>query len=108
MGEISVEKGYKEAAVFVRMADGEIKTEKGIGGGVCQVASTLHAACQELGANIVERHAHSKPVPYIAAGKDAAISRGYKDFKFVNTKEDTIVLHFFIKNKTEIVEIYKL
>ena len=108
LGEVSKEKGYKEASVFITTEDGEIKTEKGIGGGVCQVASTLHAACQELGLTIVERHAHSKPVSYIAEGKDAAIARGYKDFKFVNTQVYTIVLRFYIAEKTEFVEIYKL
>lgn len=108
LGEVSENTGYQEASMFVRTEDGEVKTEKGIGGGICQVASTLHGACLELETGIVERHAHSKPVSYIQEGKDAAISIGYKDFKFVNTKTYSIVLCFRIENKMEIVEIYKV
>lgn len=108
LGEVSERTGYEEATMFIRTEDGEVKTEKGIGGGICQVASTLHAACLELGETIVERHPHSKTVSYIEQGKDAAISIGYKDFKFVNTKDYTVVLCFFIADKTEIVEIYKV
>ncbi len=108
LGEVSERTGYEEASMFIRTEDGEVKTEKGIGGGICQVASTLHAACLELGETIVERHPHSKAVSYIEEGKDAAISIGYKDFKFVNTKDYTVVLCFSIADKTEIVEIYKV
>lgn len=108
LGEVSKAKGYQDASTFVVTEDGEAKTEKGIGGGICQVASTLHAACLDARMDIVERHPHSKTVSYITDGKDAAISIGYKDFKFVNAKSYPVVLCFQIKDKTEIVEIYKL
>ena len=71
VGESTPEKGYKEANVIIE----GIET-KGLGGGNCQVSSTLYnavlAASDQL--SVVERHAHSAPVPYIEEGKDAAIS----------------------------------
>lgn len=108
LGEVSEAKGYKDASTFIITEDGEAKTEKGIGGGICQVASTLHGACLDAGMEIVERHPHSKAVSYITEGRDAAISIGYKDFKFVNAKSYPVVLSFRMENKTEIVEIYKM
>lgn len=86
VGESTEEKGYKEANVIVQ----GIET-KGLGGGNCQVSSTLYnavLAAPEL--EVVERHPHSAPVPYIAEGKDAAISYGSHDFKFKNNSDSQV------------------
>lgn len=86
VGESTEEKGYKEANVIVQGVE-----TKGLGGGNCQVSSTLYnavLAAPEL--TVVERHAHSAPVPYIEEGKDAAISYGSHDFKFKNNSDSQI------------------
>lgn len=64
--------------------DGD-KHVKGMGGGVCQVSSTLNLAV--LGAGIIptERHNHSQRSAYIGSGLDATISAGSYDYKFINT-----------------------
>lgn len=71
IGESTIDRGYKEANVIIQGTE-----TKGLGGGNCQVSSTLYNAVlavpNEL--EVVERHAHSAPVPYIEEGKDAAIS----------------------------------
>ncbi|MBQ9659400.1 MAG: VanW family protein [Clostridia bacterium] len=86
VGKATEEKGYKEANIFV---NGE--ETKGLGGGKCQISSTLYnavLACPDL--EVVERHAHSAPVTYVEEGKDAAISYGVHDFKFKNNFSEPI------------------
>lgn len=64
----------------------------GIGGGICQVSSTLYAAmCQGL-MPAVERYPHSEPIPYLPVGLDAAIATGYKDLKISNPYNKPIQL----------------
>ena len=76
----TAEKGYQEASVII-----DHKTEKGIGGGNCQVSSTLYNAVLEAGnLTIIERHEHGKDVTYVPDGRDAAVSYGSLDFKFRN------------------------
>jgi len=84
--------GYMEAIIFV---DGE--KERGFGGGVCQVSSTLYNAVLEIDLEVTERHPHSRPVFYVEEGKDAATSYGSVDLKFKNT------LEFAIKIKAHVV-----
>ena len=80
VGQSTVERGYKEANVIIQGTE-----VKGLGGGNCQVSSTLYnAVLAAPGLEVVERHPHSAPVPYIEEGKDAAISYGSHDFKFKN------------------------
>lgn len=71
--------GYVNAPVFVNGGHG-----MGIGGGICQVSSTLYAAMLNCGLPATERHPHSLPVTYLPAGYDATISGNAKDLKFVN------------------------
>ena len=80
VGKPTSEKGYQEASVII-----DHKTEKGIGGGNCQVSSTLYNAVLEAGnLTIIERHEHGKDVTYVPDGRDAAVSYGSLDFKFRN------------------------
>lgn len=86
VGESTVDKGYKEANVIIQGVE-----TKGLGGGNCQVSSTLYnavLASPEL--EVIERHPHSAPVPYIEEGKDAAISYGSHDFKFKNNSDSEV------------------
>ena len=71
VGEATVERGYKEANVIIQGTE-----TKGLGGGNCQVSSTLYNAVLAVPSEleVVERHPHSAPVPYIEKGKDAAVS----------------------------------
>lgn len=86
VGKATTAKGYQEADIYV---DG--KKEKGLGGGNCQVSTTLYNAVLKVpGLEVVERHQHSKNVPYIQDGKDAAVAYGSYDFKFKNNTGKTI------------------
>lgn len=78
----TVENGYAEGPVFVKG-----KEVQGIGGGVCQVSSTLYAAMIKAQLPATERHPHSMPVDYVPAEMDATIAGDYLDLKFVNTFE---------------------
>lgn len=86
VGKATTAKGYQEADIYV---DG--KKEKGLGGGNCQVSTTLYNAVLKVpGLEVVERHQHSNHVPYIQDGKDAAVAFGSYDFKFKNNTGKTI------------------
>lgn len=71
--------GYAEGPVFVKG-----KEVSGIGGGVCQVSSTLYAAMLEAKLPATERHPHSMAVDYVPKGMDATIAGDYLDLKFTN------------------------
>ncbi|MEE3393305.1 MAG: VanW family protein [Lachnospiraceae bacterium] len=75
----TVENGYHIAAEY---REGEVVD--GVGGGVCQVSTTLYNAVIRAELQVVERHPHSMPVHYVALSDDAAIAGDYKDFKFRN------------------------
>lgn len=86
VGKATHAKGYEEADIYV---DG--KKEQGLGGGNCQVSTTLYnAVLQVPELEVIERHEHSGHVPYIEEGKDAAVSYGAYDFKFKNNSNSVI------------------
>lgn len=86
VGKATTAKGYEKADIYV---DGEKK--QGLGGGNCQVSTTLYNAVAEVETlEVTERHQHSGQVPYIADGKDAAVAYGSYDFKFVNNTGSAI------------------
>jgi len=82
LGRRTKDKGYKEAPI---LSHGE--KAKGTGGGICQISSTLYNAALLADMEIVERHRHSKNVPYVPEGKDATVVYNSKDLKFRNTKD---------------------
>ena len=82
IGSRTTANGFKMAGVYINN-----KQELGIGGGICQVSSTLYAATLYANFEIVERVSHSLPVSYMPDGMDATISEGYIDFRFKNTSE---------------------
>lgn len=74
--------GFKEATIL--LSNG--KHDKGYGGGVCQLSSTLYNAVKNLKIDITERHHHSVPVAYVPKNEDATVSlQSNLDFKFKNT-----------------------
>lgn len=91
IGPSSEEQGYKEANVI----DGNTLTT-GVGGGVCQVATTVFNAVYEAGLSISERFNHTLYTSSYPAGLDAAIAYPYLDFKWVNdTDSDILVVTSF-------------
>lgn len=95
VGKATSDKGYQKADIF----DKDGNKEKGLGGGNCQVSTTLYNAVLTIPSlTVTERHEHSNKVPYIEDGKDAAVAYGSYDLKF---KNDT---GFDIKIKAENTE----
>lgn len=82
VGQRTATAGFKSAAVY---AGGEVTT--GIGGGICQVSSTLYNSVLLSNLEIVERHNHGFNPGYVKAGTDATVSWGGPDFKFRNNRK---------------------
>ena len=80
--------GYQLAHVIVNN-----QLVDGIGGGVCQVSSTLYNAALLSNMTIVERRNHSLPSTYVPLGRDATISGDFIDFKFKNTTNYPIYIY---------------
>ena len=80
VGERTPEAGYDDAPVFMGG-----RLVPGIGGGICQVSSTLFNTALLSGMDIVERDTHFAPVSYIPVGLDATVAWGYIDFQFKNS-----------------------
>lgn len=94
VGPRTKEKGYLKATQFFAGTKVE-----GYGGGVCQVSSTLFVAAIMGGLNIITRHAHSRPVPYVKEGMDAAVSYDEKlDLVFENPYEAILTIKTEIDN----------
>ena len=87
VGQRTKARGFKEAPAYFQ---GEV-TEQ-VGGGICQVSTTLFNAAVKADLKIKERHAHSMTVSYVDLGKDAAVDWGNKDLKFTNTSDDNIYI----------------
>ncbi len=82
VGERTAEKGYQAAAVY----SGNNTIDE-VGGGVCQVASTLYYGALLADFEIVERAVHTFAVSYVPTGMDATVYWGSLDFKFKNNTE---------------------
>ncbi|WP_079526014.1 VanW family protein [Halobacillus hunanensis] len=100
VGKRTKEKGYMRAPVIVK---GELSED--IGGGICQVSSTLYNAVDEAGLEIVERYSHSRQVPYVPKGRDATVSWYGPDFTFKNEYNQPILIRATSKNGQMIVQI---
>jgi len=87
VGPRLTEHGYKSAPIFLQ---GEVVPS--IGGGVCQVASTLYNAALLANLKVTERHHHSRPVDYTPSGRDATVYYGQIDLKFTNTLKYPILI----------------
>lgn len=93
--------GYRNAAVYVNG-----KVEEGMGGGVCQISTTVYNAVIRAELKVTERKNHSLPVSYVPLGMDAAIADGWKDFKFVNDTDYPVYLEAYIDGNKLISNIY--
>ncbi|EGL38459.1 G5 domain protein [Parvimonas sp. oral taxon 110 str. F0139] len=93
LGEVSKNTGYKPAGTFINS-----KIVDSIGGGICQVSSTLYQALVKSDLKIVERNQHSMRVPYCTIGLDAMYYEGSSDLKFQNTFDFPIVITSYVSN----------
>lgn len=100
VGERTIKAGYKEAAVYV---NGEVVD--GIGGGICQVSSTLYNAVIYANLEIVSRKNHYFLTSYVGASRDATVSYGTIDFKFKNNRNYPIKIECKAKNGISEVRI---
>ena len=90
VGPSTTSKGYQKADIF----DNNGQKKKGLGGGNCQISTTLYNAILSIpNIKVTERHAHSNNVPYIQKGKDAAVAYGSYDLKFVNNTGNLSLIH---------------
>lgn len=95
VGPRSIMSGFKEAP---EIFEGEMIP--GVGGGVCQVASTLHAAAFLGGLDIIEHHNHSRPSSYITMGLDATVAWPVLDLKIRNPFPFPVIVKAYVeKNK---------
>jgi vancomycin resistance protein YoaR len=106
IGEISLDRGYQEGYVIEAEA-----TVEGIGGGVCQVSTTVFRAAFFSGLPITERHPHAYIVGYYEQdrwplGFDAAIYQPDLDFKFVNSTDSYILVHTHVADQQLYVNLY--
>ena len=101
IGPRTKEAGYQEAIIF----DGQGNKVDGYGGGICQISSTLYNTVLNAGLEVIERHEHSRDVPYIEPGKDATVSFGSEDFKFKNTSNRTITINASTENDVLTISI---
>jgi len=101
VGPRTKDRGYQDAPVIF---EGEFVD--GLGGGVCQVSSTLYNAALLSGLKIVERIKHSIPSTYVPKGRDATVSYGIIDFKFENNLSHPIYLEAYISGNSLNVCVY--
>ncbi len=101
VGERTVEKGYQGAAAY---NNGEVVEE--IGGGVCQVSTTLYNAVLKAGLKISFRRSHTFEPSYVRPGQDATVSWGGPDFKFINNSNTAIGIRAAYSNQTVTVSVY--
>ncbi|NLN20066.1 MAG: hypothetical protein GX162_12460 [Firmicutes bacterium] len=87
VGPRTVERGFRAAPEIVNQ-----EMVWGVGGGICQVSSTLYNAALLSGLQIVERRPHSRPLGYIGLGRDATVYYGAIDFRFANTHSFPILV----------------
>ena len=93
--------GYKEAPII---SGG--KLVPGVGGGLCQVSSTLYNNALLASLKIIERHNHSLPVGYVSLGRDATIAHDYLDLKFENSLDDYLMIDAEVKNNRLVIQFY--
>jgi vancomycin resistance protein YoaR len=95
------EYGFREAPVIVNG-----RLTPGIGGGICQVSSTVYNAALLTGLDIVERRNHSLPVKYLPKGLDATFASGAINFRFKNSTEKSLLIHAKVQGGRMVVKFF--
>ena len=102
VGERTESRGFQMGHVF----EGKQKTEA-IGGGICQVSSTLYNAARNADLEIVERHQHKRKVDYVKLGNDATVSYGELDFKFRNNNDCNLEISAYLTSSHVVAQIWR-
>lgn len=100
VGPRTTKTGFRMANVYINGT-----TQPGIGGGVCQVSSTMFNAVVKADLEITERRNHSLPVSYVAMGTDATVADGSIDFKFKNTYPTPIEISAEYEGRKNVITI---
>ena len=100
-GERSAEKGFREAPVII---NGELQT--GLGGGVCQVSTTVFNAAYEAGLPITARTNHALYISHYPLGRDATVNYPDTDLKFVNDTGHWLLLRTWVGSSSLTVGLY--
>ncbi|MCR4434324.1 MAG: VanW family protein [Clostridiales bacterium] len=87
LGPYTEGRGYRKGPTYMGT-----RLTTTVGGGVCKIASTLYNTVVLSDLQVIERHAHSMPVPYVPYGQDATVAYGAKDFKFKNNTDAPILI----------------
>ena len=101
VGRRTIEAGYKEGTAYI---GGKVVPD--VGGGICQLSSTLYNVALFANLEIVERSNHMFLTGYVAAGRDATVYYGSIDFVFKNTRKYPIKIVTNSKNGVCAVSIY--
>jgi vancomycin resistance protein YoaR len=100
-GERTAEKGFLEAPVII---NGELQT--GLGGGVCQVSTTVFNAAYEAGLPITARTNHALYISHYPQGRDATVNYPDVDLRFVNDTGHWLLLRTFVGSSSLTVGLY--
>ena len=95
------ERGWEKAGSY---ENGDVVDT--MGGGICQISSTLYNAVLYAELEVVERRQHSMRVLYVDPGRDAAIAGDVKDFKFKNDKDTPVYIYGNVKDDKVTFAIY--
>ena len=101
LGERTTERGYKAAGAY---SGGQVVQE--VGGGICQVSSTLYYAALLANLQIDVRTCHYFPVGYLPAGLDATVSWGGPEFKFTNNRDWPIKIEASVDTAKNTVSVH--
>ena len=101
LGERTISAGYKEAKVY---ENGQVVD--GIGGGICQVSSTLYNSVLMANMEVTERRNHQFITSYTPAGRDATVVYGMTDLKFKNTRTYAVKIKATCSNGIITISIY--
>ena len=101
VGKRTAENGYREAKIIINN-----EFVDGLGGGVCQVSSTLYNSALLAGLEIVEANKHSKQVGYVKYGFDAMVNFGSSDLKFKNNTNEKLTIITNYSNKIARIRIF--
>ena len=103
VGARTIAAGYKEAPIYV---SGEVVD--GLGGGICQITSTLYNAVVYANLDIVERTNHQFVPSYVTASRDATVVYGSLDFKFKNNRNYPIKINCSVSDGIATFQIFGL
>ena len=103
VGKRTAAAGFKMASIY---SGGKIID--GIGGGICQISTTLYDAAVMANLDITERRNHQFLTSYVSGGKDATVSWGTQDFKFKNTRNYPIRITATLQGGVATVQIWGL